>query len=208
MAVLDPRAFDTCLAEWAKDSFDLLAALAQPDADPNPVDRVEHLETHISDVFLAGEFAYKLKKPIKTDFLDYSTLEKRHHFCLEELRLDRRYAGDLYIDVVPITIVGNRLCVEGHGDPIEYAVKMHRFSDRDLLSVRVDEGMLSHAEVDELAGAIAAFHEMAERRDTAEAMKVPAKLSVNMQQICEALSAKLTGQPASTLNGVRTWSDT
>ena len=86
-------------------------------------------ETHVSWVFLAGDYAYKIKKPVKTGFLDYSTLELREHFCHEEIRLDRRYSDELYIGVVPIAIVDGHAKVEANGTPVEYAVKMRRFPE-------------------------------------------------------------------------------
>tara|TARA_R100000365_G_C2703584_1_gene41273 strand:+ start:164 stop:484 length:321 start_codon:yes stop_codon:yes gene_type:complete len=90
----------------------LVAGLMRPEAYPHPVDGpvVVH-ETHISFVFLAGDFAYKIKKPIKTEFLDYTTREKRRHFCEEELRLDRRFSDDLYVAVVPITLADESIKV-------------------------------------------------------------------------------------------------
>ena len=117
-------------------------------------------ETHISWVFLVGDFAYKIKKPITTSFLDYGTLEKRRQFCHEELRLDSRYAKGLYLDVVPITLVDGRPCVEGSGQPIEYAVKMRRFPEDALLSQRLESGTFTSGEVQQLAAAVASFHRM------------------------------------------------
>ncbi|MEP1647729.1 hypothetical protein [Rhodopirellula bahusiensis] len=108
----------------------LVDALGHSDAYPHDVpDRVIIHQTHISVVFLAGDFAYKIKKPIKTDFLDYSTLDLRQHYCREELRLDSRYAKDLYLDVVPITLRDDQIAVQGDGEVIEYAVKMRRFPE-------------------------------------------------------------------------------
>ena len=84
-------------------------------------------ETHISWVLLAGNFAYKIKKPIVTDFLDYGSLAKRHHACCEELRLGSRYAAGLYLDVVPITFEDGQIRMDGDARPIEFAVRMQRF---------------------------------------------------------------------------------
>ncbi len=124
-------------------------------------------ETHISWVFLVGPFAYKVKKPIKLDFLDYSTAERRRHFCEQELRLDRRYAADLYLDVVPITLDGDRLVVEGAGFAVDYAVKMQRFDEDALLSECLDAGEVTLADVHALAEEIADFHQRADRANEA-----------------------------------------
>lgn len=132
-----------------------------PDHFESPV--VVH-QTHISWVVLAGDYAYKVKKPIRNDFLDYSTLERRKHFCGEELRLDARYAKGLYIGVVPIRRDGSRIVVDGdHGEIVEYAVKMHRFPEQALLSQRLQDGMVEPREVERLAERLATFHDRAER---------------------------------------------
>ncbi len=81
----------------------LIDGLKRPDAYPHPADAIEHIETHISHVLLAGDYAYKLKKPLDLGFLDFSTLERRRHCCEEELRLNRRLAPELYIEVVAVT---------------------------------------------------------------------------------------------------------
>ncbi len=135
---------------------------AFPDQDGSPV--VVH-ETHISWIFLAGEFAYKVKKPVKTDFLDYSTLENRERLCREELRLDRRFSAGLYLDVVPITRQDGHLRVDGRGETVEWAVKMRRFAEDALLSHRLDQDRVSEQDVADLAFQVATFHEQTERSD-------------------------------------------
>ena len=115
-------------------------------------------ETHISWIFLAGGFAYKIKKPLKTDFLDYSTLLKRHHACCEELRLGSRYADGLYLDVVPITFEDGHFCVDGDAHPIEFAVRMRRFDADALLSDRLAKNLVTVSQVVQLAANIASIH--------------------------------------------------
>ncbi len=122
-------------------------------------------ETHISWVFLAGDYAYKVKKPITNDFLDYGSLALRKRMCEEELRLDARYAEELYLSVVPITVQGDQLQVNGSGVPVEYAIKMHRFPEDALLSHRLDHGTLTTEEVHQLATLVAEFHLGATRVD-------------------------------------------
>src|SRR5688500_14158552 len=96
---------------------ELVRALLDPRAYPCGR-QVEHIETHISHVFLTGEFAYKIKKPLDLGFLDFSTLAKRHEFCEEELRINRRLAPDLYLGVVAIAGSPDAPRVEGSGTPI------------------------------------------------------------------------------------------
>ena len=135
-----------------------LRALLQPDCYPHPVDRIEHLQTHISDVLLTGAYAYKLKKPLALGFLDFSTLDRRRHFCEEELRLNRRTAPDLYLSVVPITGDAEHPRVGGPGVAFEYALQMRQFDQSGLLERVLARGELSDSHIDELAQLIAQFH--------------------------------------------------
>ncbi len=118
----------------------------------------EVLETHISWVLLSGNYAYKLKKAVDFGFLDYSTLERRHRFCLDELSLNRRYAPDLYIDVVPVTETHGHVQLGGTGQALEWAVRMHRFPAGNLLSQMLTAGEISDTLLAELGKTIALFH--------------------------------------------------
>src|SRR4029453_11302550 len=102
----------------------MLSALRDPACYPHPVQRTEILETHISWVILTGNHAYKIKKPVNLGFLDFTSLAARRHFCEEELRLNRRFAPDIYLDLVAITGSAGAPHVGGAGPAIEYAVKM------------------------------------------------------------------------------------
>ena len=77
--------------------------MSSPSAYPHRPARVAHVQTHISHVFVADPFVYKLKKAVRFSFLDFSTLELRRRFCDEELRLNRRLAAPVYLDVLPVT---------------------------------------------------------------------------------------------------------
>ena len=104
---------------------DLIEELRMPTAYGHSVNETVVLhETHISWVLLAGRFAYKIKKPIVNDFLDYGTLAKRHHACCEELRLGSRYTSGLCLDIVPITFENGHIGMDGDSQPIEFAVQM------------------------------------------------------------------------------------
>ena len=137
---------------------ELVSALADPRVHPFPATKVELHQTHISLVFLAGDFAYKIKKPVVLGFLDFSTLERRKHFCEEEVRLNRRLAPFVYLGVVPITNEDGQLRVEGSGEPIEWAVKMIRLPADATLEQRVDRGQATSNELAALAERIADFH--------------------------------------------------
>ncbi|MET0657218.1 MAG: AAA family ATPase [Steroidobacteraceae bacterium] len=125
----------------------LITALQAPDCYAHPVNTIEVRETHISWVILTGQMAYKIKKPVRLGFLDFSTLESRRHYCEEELRLNRRFAPDLYLAVVPISGTPAAPRVNGKGKPIEFAVQLRQFDPREELAAlgasdRVDAAAL------------------------------------------------------------------
>jgi len=128
---------------------------------PHPVDDIRLVETHISWVILTGNVAYKIKKPIKLEFLDFSSLELRKHFCNEELRLNRRWAPELYLDVVPVCGSFEEPKIGGTGSPIEYAVRMMQFPQSAQLDAQLDAGLLVDADMVEIAEMIAAKHGLA-----------------------------------------------
>jgi len=136
----------------------LLRALQRTRAYPHHVKRIEHLETHISDVLLTGDYAYKLKKPLNLGFLDFSTLARRRFYCEEELRLNRRLAPELYLAVVPITGTASNPCVGGGEPIIDYAVRMRQFDQTGMLERLADGGELTPALVDAIADQVAQFH--------------------------------------------------
>ncbi|HET7778758.1 MAG TPA: AAA family ATPase [Rudaea sp.] len=143
----------------------LIARLLVADAYPHPVGELTCIETHISWVVLTGTYAYKIKKPVAPGFLDFSTLPLRHAACLEELRLNRRLAPQLYVDVVPISGPIAHARVLGTGEPIEYAVRMREFAQADQLDRLLEAGRLGEGDIDRAARRIARFHEEAARAD-------------------------------------------
>jgi aminoglycoside phosphotransferase family enzyme/predicted kinase len=142
----------------------VLNFMGRPEAyTPSPT-TVERIETHASIVWLAGDFAYKVKRAVKYPFLDFSTLEKRHEACLNELRVNRRTAPELYLDVIPVTVAeGGALRLGGEGEPIEWVLCMRRFDQAKLYDRMAEEGRLGLAGMPTLAEAIAAFHAAADR---------------------------------------------
>ena len=141
----------------------LVLGLREPTAYPHPADAIEVIETHISSVVLAGEFAYKLKKPVNLGFVDFSSLERRRHYCEEEIRLNRRGAPSLYLDVVPITgDIDHPHAGPAPGPILEYAVRMRRFGENARLDRLARAGRLSATHIDRLATSVAAYHEQCE----------------------------------------------
>jgi aminoglycoside phosphotransferase family enzyme len=149
----------------------LIEGLSDAACYPHPVQAVQVRQTHISVVFLAGPYVYKVKKPVDLGFLDFTTLEKRRHFCQEEVRLNRRLAPAVYLGVVPVMRsatglqIGEPGCVStgSSGEPVEWAVKMERLPDEATLRQRLERGELEPALLMALADRIAGFHAQAER---------------------------------------------
>lgn len=144
----------------------LIAALLRPEAFDHPVQKLELLQTHISWILLTGTYAYKIKKPVDLGFVDFTTLAKRRHFCQEELRLNRRLAPDLYLEVVEIHGPASRASLLGDSEVIEVAVRMRQFQQRDLLPavLRRHPGDPSLPQrIEELATRLALFHASAQR---------------------------------------------
>ena len=136
-------------------SLDELLAAA---AFPHPVTGLQVKETHVSWVVLTGPFAYKIKKPVHYDFVDASTLERRRFLCEEELRLNRRFAPDLYAGVVKIARENGRLHVGGRGEPLEYAVKMRQFDPSQELAEQLVRDRVTAEDMGSLAALIADCH--------------------------------------------------
>ena len=136
----------------------LLDGLREARAFPHPVGAVRVVETHISWVLLTGEFAYKIKKPLDLGFLDYSTLALRKRCCEEELRVNRRYAPQIYLDVVAITASPAGPEIGGGGNVLEYAVRMRQFPDDALLADVLARGDPGIAVWRRLGADVAAIH--------------------------------------------------
>jgi len=136
----------------------LIQALTDVFVYEPPTTEIVVLQTHISWVVLTGPYAYKIKKPVNLGFVDFSTLAKRHFFCQEELRLNRRLAPQLYLEVVALYGTPERPRWRGRGAAMEYAVKMVQFAQETLLSHILDTGQLQGAHIDHLAREVSAFH--------------------------------------------------
>ncbi len=154
----------------------LVAGLRSAACYPHPAPDIQVLETHISFVVLAGEYAYKIKKPVSLGFVDFASLQSRRHYCEEELRLNRRTAPGIYLEVVPITGAPHAPVVGGPGPAIEYAVRMRRFPQEALLDRLAREGRLEPRHADGLARALARFHGAAPRVRPENAYGTPGRV--------------------------------
>jgi len=139
----------------------LLEFLSKKKAYPFEPYSVDHVQTHISHVFIASPFVYKIKKPVDFGFLDFSSLEKRKHFCQQEIELNRRLCSDIYLGVVPISSDGINYFLESEerGSVIEYAVKMRKLEDKFFLHTIVDEGELQNDHLDRVANKLSDFYQ-------------------------------------------------
>jgi aminoglycoside phosphotransferase family enzyme len=136
-----------------------VAALRETVAYPEPVTRVEPVETHMSWVFLTDAHAYKLKKPVRYDHQDFGTLARRHFYCEEELRLNRKLAPDVYLGLVPLVAdTAGRLRVGGDGTVVDWLVKMRRLPADALLDAMLLRGAATPAQMEGVAQRLAAFH--------------------------------------------------
>lgn len=134
------------------------------------------IETHVSWLVLLGEYAYKIKKPVNLGFLDFTTLEKRRYFCEEEVRLNQRTAPDIYLDVIPFSGSETNPFPDDATAPFEYAVRMRRFDDSQLLSNVIAGGGVDEFVIHRLAESIASFHLSIGNREAPPAFATPVRV--------------------------------
>lgn len=147
------------------------------------VDRVGFVETHVSWLFFAGKRVYKVKKPVNLGFVDLTTLERREHFCREEVRLNRRLAPEVYLGVVPITRENDgSLRLAGKGPVVEYAVEMVRLPAARLMSRLLEHGEIDNERMNHLARVLVDFHRDVDRGPFADECATPEQLRWNAEE--------------------------
>lgn len=179
--------------------------LLAPEAFQHPVSEIALRETHISWVVLTGSYAYKIKKAVKFDFIDSLTLERRRTLCEEELRLNRRLAPGLYMDVVAITRKAGRLVVGGDGSAVEYAVRMQQFPASDELPALLARQDVTLAQMEALGESLAHFHLNAA---TSTRVQAPEKTEQMFQSVFGNLAqllAHFQGEHSAGLNRLIDW---
>lgn len=140
----------------------LVASMLAPGFYPHPVEAVDLIETHISYVFLAGGYVYKLKKGVNLGFLDFSGLAERQHFCHEELRLNKRLAPSVYLEVIPVCVNAWGRFTLGHepqSQPIDYVLKMIRLPEEGMFPRLLEKGQAVDFLLELLAARLASFHQ-------------------------------------------------
>jgi uncharacterized protein len=140
----------------------LVKALSNPKAYPHNPKSVELVQTQISFVFLAGDYVYKIKKPVDFGFLDFTTLEKRRFYCDQEVVLNKRLCANIYVGVVSITKKGKSFLVEGNGKEVECAVKMRSLPYQRMMDRMLQSDQVTPQMVEMIAKRLAEFHRKAE----------------------------------------------
>jgi len=165
-----------------------VAFLRRPEPYGEAAGKVETRETHMSWVFLIDRFVYKMKKPVQYDFLDYTTLAARKHFCAEEVRLNRRLAGGVYIDVVPLTVDrAGQLHLDSAGPAVEWLVKMRRLPQERMLDRAIQNRTATAADIRAMVGRLASFY-----RDAVPVAMPPGQYVVRLKRRTDENRRELT----------------
>jgi hypothetical protein len=186
----------------------MIGDLMHPSAYPETPEKVTLAQTHISTVFIGDEFVYKIKKPVNFGFLDFSTLEKRNYYCNKEVELNSRFSQDVYLGVYPVTFDGTKHTINGEGEVVDYAVKMRRLSDEDLMKSRFRKGTVTSEDIERIGGAIAAFHKISARSKEIDEFGnldvVKFNTDENFQQTAEFVGDSISKEQ---YHGLKNWTD-
>jgi len=160
----------------------VVQALLNPQIYPESAPAVEMVQTQMSFVFLAGDYVYKIKKPVNLGYLDYTTLSQRHFYCQREVELNQRLCPDTYLGLVPITRNRGDILLDGGGRVIEYAVKMRYLPQDRMMNVLLVKKQVSAAMVAQVAQKLAAFHQQAATDATISAFGELDAIRVNTEE--------------------------
>jgi aminoglycoside phosphotransferase family enzyme/predicted kinase len=160
----------------------LVRFLRSPSFYPHRPTEVRAIQTHISWVFVAPPFVFKVKKPVNLGFLDFSTLEKRHHFCRRELELNWRLCPDVYLEVIPINAKDGVLSFKPGGTPVEYAVKMKELPAGWFLNELLEKGLVGENEINRVISRLHRFYETETPSQEIEEWGTPEKLKVSTDE--------------------------
>src|SRR6266511_498421 len=175
-----------------RQSQELTAFLESPASYPHRPTEIHAIQTHISWVFIASPFVFKVKKPVNLGFLDFSTLEKRHYFCQREIELNRRLAPEIYLGVVPIYKTGSDFSFNAEGEVVEYAVKMKELShggpDRrslgegGFLSELLEKNLVGEKKINRLITTMNRFYKTESPTPEIEQWGTPEKLKISTDE--------------------------
>ena len=185
----------------------LVQAMLEPAFYPHHPGKVEFLQTHISYLFLTGELVYKVKKPVDFGFLDFTTLEKRHYYCQEEVRLNRRFSPDVYLAVIPISRVGDAFRLGDDTEVIEYAVKMRRINEDHMLYRLLDAGKVKSEDMGRIGDHLAKAYAAISSDEKARAFGGLDVISTNIVENFEQTRRYINGPlPKEAFETIESWS--
>ena len=160
----------------------LVSFFESPGSYPHRPAEVRSLETHISWVFIASPFVFKLKKPVNLGFVDFSSLEKRHYFCQREVELNRRLCPDIYLGVVPIYKTASGFSFNAEGEIADWSVKMKELPSGWFLSELLAKGLIGDNEIKRVISCLRRFYESEPPRPEIEAWGTPEKLKISTDE--------------------------
>ena len=179
-----------------------VAFLRQPTSFKEPTYRVEAIETHMSWVFLTDDHAYKLKKPVCYPFLDFRAKDARHHYCEEEVRLNRRLAAEVYLGIVELTLNSlGHLQLGGRGTVIDWLIKMRRLPMHRMLDYCIKNGTASRKDGSRIAARLASFHQTCPRI-AIDRVDYRGKFERQIEEILEELSLPAFRLPLEQVKGI------
>ena len=158
--------------------------LLDPSSYPDKNKAIRLVETHISMVFIGDRYVYKIKKPVNFGFLDFTTLDKRRYYCKEEIRLNRRLAEDIYIELLPVVFDGKRYAIgmEEDAKVVDFAVKMRRIPEDRLMKEMFLNGNLRDEDLKSVAMLLSRFHLNADSGEGIEEYGLPSKIRINTDE--------------------------
>lgn len=172
---------------------DYIDSLLSTDSYGHPAADVQLIQTHISYVLIAGEFVYKFKKPMNFGFLDFSTLDKRAHYCLQEITLNRRLCPEIYLERVTVTRAPDGYALGGDGNVVEYGVKMRRLEEEQMMGRVLAAGALTATHLDRIVDTLVPFYESAEVNDEIRSYGRTESVAVNVVENFEQTEAFVDG---------------
>jgi aminoglycoside phosphotransferase family enzyme len=185
----------------------LIKAMLDPDFYPHHPKKVELIQTHISYIFLTGEVVYKVKKPVNFGFLDFTGLEKRRHFCHEEIRLNKRFSPEIYLKAVPISRHGDAFRVGDDTRVVEYAVTMRRINEDHMLYRLLEAGKVKSEDMERIGRHLAKAYAAIPSDEKAQAFGNLDVISINIVENFEQ-TRKYIGGPITheQFDAIESWS--
>ncbi len=158
------------------DTPSLQKVLLNPEIYPDHPRTITFIETHISLLFLTGNYVYKVKKPVNYGFLDFTSLEKRKYFCEQEVKLNRRLSPDIYLGVVEIAKEGRRVRFGGQGELLEYAVKMKQIPEEFLMDKLLERKQVTPRMIEAVSERLVKFYFAAETNERIKGFAKPVRV--------------------------------